>query len=150
MATLELTPPQTQHAIMANAIRALAMDAVQAANWFSKAATQGMPDAALEYGVLVFRGEGVQKDQVLGAKWLLIAANHGNAVAQNRMAKLYALGLGVKADAAEAAKWNILAKAGGRADAELDDAQSKLETSILKEAETRAAAFKPMAAPAKN
>ena len=46
---------------------------------------------------------------------------------------------------AEAAKWNILAKAGGRADAELDDAQSKLDPPILKEGLARAATFKPIA-----
>ena len=45
---------------------------------------------------------------------------------------------------------NILAKNGGRADAELDDAAEKLDASILKQAQARAAAFKPMAAPAKN
>ena len=124
--------------------------AIKAAEYFSKAALQGMPEAALEYGVLVFRGEGVEKDEALGAKWLLVAANHGNAIAQNRMAKLYATGRGVTADAVEAAKWNILAKAGGRPDQELDDGMAKLDPSIVKQAQARAAAFKPLAIGTQN
>ena len=63
----------------------------------------------------------------------------------NRMSRLYATGHGVTADPIEAAKWNILAKAGGRADQELDDGMAKLDPSILKQAQARVAAFKPMA-----
>ena len=47
MATTELTPPQVQHAMMANAIRALAMDAVQAANSGHPGAPMGMADMAV-------------------------------------------------------------------------------------------------------
>ena len=47
MATTELTSPQVQHAMMANAIRALAMDAVQAANSGHPGAPMGMADMAV-------------------------------------------------------------------------------------------------------
>ncbi len=128
--------------------KAVDKDAVKAAELFSKAAVQGMPEAALEYGVMVYRGEGVQKDEALGAKWLLIAAQHGNAVAQNRVARILALGVpGVRQDVIEAMKWNILAKKGGRGDQELDDAAAKADPGMLKDAETRAAAFKPLPDP---
>ena len=47
MATTELTPPHAQHDQMANAIRALAMDAVQAANSGHPGAPMGMADMAV-------------------------------------------------------------------------------------------------------
>jgi uncharacterized protein len=128
--------------------KAVDKDAAKAADLFSKAAVQGMPEAALEYGVMVYRGEGVQKDEALGAKWLLIAAQHGNAVAQNRVARILAIGVpGVRQDVIEAMKWNILAKKGGRGDQELDEAAAKADPGMLKDAVTRAAAFKPLPDP---
>ncbi len=116
---------------------------VAAAEWFAKAAAQGLTDAALDYGVLVFRGEGVEKDEKIGAQWMLIAARRGNVVAQNRVARLYAFGRGVAADPVEALKWNLLAAKGGRPDAELDTLLAKLAAEQKAEAEARAAAFKP-------
>jgi uncharacterized protein len=121
----------------------VAKDRLKAGEWFAKAAVQGLPDAALDYGIMVFRGEGVKKDEKIGAQWLLIAASRGNPVAQNRVARLYATGRGVEADPVEAAKWNILAAKGGRGDTWLDDYVKKLAPNILKDAEARAAAFKP-------
>ena len=124
---------------------------VKAGELFSKAALQGMPEAALEYGVLIFRGEGVQKDETLGAKWLLVAANHGNAVAMNRVARLYGMGdHGVAYDPIEAMKWNILAKAAGRGDIEMDAKMEKVDPADVKQAEARAAAFKPLPDPTAN
>jgi uncharacterized protein len=131
--------------------KAVDKNVVTAASWFSKAALQGMPEAALEYGVLIFRGEGVQKDETLGAEWLLVAANHGNAVAMNRMARLYGMGdHGVGYDPIEAMKWNILAKAGGRGDVEMDAKMEKVNPVDVKQAQERAAAFKPVADPTAN
>ena len=106
--------------------KALQKDPVAAADWLSRAAVKGMPEAALEYGVLVMRGEGVQRDEKIGVKWLLYAANRGHPVAQNRLARIYAAGLGVQADPVEAAKWNLLATKGGRPDATLDELMTKL------------------------
>ncbi|HLF21519.1 MAG TPA: tetratricopeptide repeat protein, partial [Aestuariivirga sp.] len=94
-------------------------------------------------GVLVFRGEGVEKDEKIGAEWMLVAARRGNPVAQNRVARLYAFGRGVAADPVEALKWNLLAAKGGRPDAELDTLLAKLTAGQKAEAEARATAFKP-------
>ena len=85
-----------------------------------------MPDAALDYGVLVFRGDGVQKDEKIGAQWLTVAAQRGNPVAQNRLARLYVAGKGVPLNMVEAAKWNLLARDGGKPDPELDQMLDKL------------------------
>jgi len=118
------------------------------AKWFTAAADKGNPRAQYNLALLHMDGEGVQKDEALGAKWLLIAAQHGNAVAQNRIARILAIGVpGVRQDVIEAMKWNILAKKGGRGDLELDDAATKADPGMLKDAETRAAAFKPLPDP---
>ena len=111
--------------------------------WLVKAAEQGYADAALDYGVLVFRGEGVQKDEKIGAQWLLVAAKRGNVVAENRVARLYAFGKGVAADPVEAMKWNILANKGGRPDAELDALFVNLTAEQKAQAQALADAFKP-------
>jgi TPR repeat protein len=44
-------------------------------NGLSKAALKGMPEAALEYGVLVIRGEGVERNIDIGIKWLRMPLN---------------------------------------------------------------------------
>ena len=116
-----------------------------AAEWFKRAALKGLPDAALDYGVLVFRGDGVQKDEKIGAQWLTVAAQRGNPVAQNRLARLYAAGKGVPLSLGEAAKWNLLARNGGKADPELDQLLDKLTPQERAEAEQQAKSFKPVA-----
>ncbi len=73
---------------------------------------QGMPEAALEYGVLVLRGEGVEQNMDIGTRWLRFAAEHGHPVAQKPSRRMYASGTGAKADPVEAAMWNILAERG--------------------------------------
>ncbi|MEI2686742.1 MAG: hypothetical protein V9G14_11235 [Cypionkella sp.] len=69
----------------------------------------------LDYGVLVFRGDGVKQDEKIGAQWLLLSARRGNVIAQNRVARLLAFGTGLAADPVEAQKWNLLAARAGRA-----------------------------------
>jgi TPR repeat protein len=120
---------------------------VTAADWLSRAAVKGSPEAALEYGVLVMRGDGVQRDEKIGLKWLLYAAKRGHPVAQNRLARIYAAGVGVTVDPVEAATWNLLASKGGRPDPTLDDFMAKLSPEQKLDAEKRAAAFEPAAAP---
>ena len=97
----------------------------------------------MDYGVLVFRGEGVQRNETVGAQWMLVSANHGNVVAQNRIARLYATGRGVALDPVEAMKWNILASKGGRADPWLDDFAGKQTPDLVKQAKAKADSFKP-------
>jgi TPR repeat protein len=97
----------------------------------------------LDYGVLVFRGEGVQQSEKIGAQWLLLSAKRGNIIAQNRVARLYAFGKGFPANPVEAMKWNILASRGGRGDAELDTILSTLPEAEKAKAVAAADAFKP-------
>ena len=118
---------------------------MKAASLIGEAADKGNPDAMMDYGVLVFRGEGVQQNEKIGAQWLVLAAKRGNPIAQNRVARLYLFGKGVDADPVEAMKWNILASKAGRGDAELDSMLAKLTDAQKQEAQTRADAFKPVA-----
>ena len=122
-------------------------DEIKAADLYLRAALQGLADAALDYGVMVFRGEGVQKDEKIGAEWLLVAARRGNPVAQNRVARLLAMGRGLRSDPVEAMKWNILASRAGRKDPDLDQLLAKLDPVQRAEAQARADAFKPVESP---
>jgi TPR repeat protein len=122
-------------------------DSVKAAALIGEAAQQGNADAMLDYGVLVFRGEGVKQDEKIGAQWLLLSARRGNVIAQNRLARVLAFGRGADSDPVEALKWHLLATRAGRGDAELDTLLGKLTETQKKEAEARADAFKPAAAP---
>ncbi len=98
----------------------------------------------MDYGVLVFRGEGVQKNEKIGAQWLLYAANTGNPIAQNRVARLYANGRGVEKNAIEAAKWHAIAIKNGRNDAWLDSFVDALNDNQRAEATKRANNFRPV------
>ena len=120
-------------------------DPIKAAALIGAAADKGNPDAMMDYGVLVFRGEGVQQDEKIGAQWLILSAKRGNPIAQNRVARLYLFGKGVAADPVEAMKWNILSAKSGRGDAELDSMMDKLTETQKQEAQARADAFTPLA-----
>ena len=119
---------------------------MKAASLIGEASDKGNSDAMMDYGVLVFRGEGVQQNEKIGAQWLILSAKRGNPIAQNRAARLYLFGKGVAADPVEAMKWNILAAKGGRGDAELDSMLAKLTDAQKQEAQARAEAFKPVGA----
>ncbi len=119
----------------------MAPNKIRAGEFFLKAAMQGMADAALEYGVMVFRGDGVEKNEAIGAQWLLVAAQRGNAIAQNRVARIYATGRGLKLDPVEAAKWHLLSLQAGRSDDWLDQFVGKLTDKQRGEAKARAEAW---------
>jgi hypothetical protein len=102
------------------------VDARLAAEWTARAADAGLADAQIEFGVMLFKGQGVAVDEARAAKLFRLAAEQGNAVAQNRLARLYANGVAVKADAVQAAKWHLLARAAGVSDFSLDIVLSKL------------------------
>jgi TPR repeat protein len=124
--------------------RGVEKNAIRAAALIGRAAEQGNSDAMLDYGVLVFRGEGVQRSEKIGAQWLLLSAKRGNVIAQNRVARLYAFGKGVPVDVVEAMKWNILATRGGRGDAELETMLATIPDAKKKEAQKLADEFKPV------
>ena len=78
--------------------------------------------AQVEYGVMLFNGEGVRKDEAAAAKMFLSAAEQGNPLAQNRLARIYAAGRGFPKNLVQAAKWHTLAVQQGIKDPWLDDA----------------------------
>jgi TPR repeat protein len=92
-----------------------------------KAAEAGVPEAQVEYGVMLFKGEGVAIDEKRAARMFRLSAERGNPVAQNRLARLYANGVAVgPADPVQAAKWHLLARESGVADFTLDVMLAKL------------------------
>ncbi|HET7851498.1 MAG TPA: tetratricopeptide repeat protein, partial [Methyloceanibacter sp.] len=107
--------------------RGVTKDRVKAAEWTGKAAEAGIPEAQVEYGVMLFKGEGVAVDEQRAAKMFRMSAEQGNPVAQNRLARLYANGVAVgPADPVQAAKWHLLAREAGVADFSLDILLAKL------------------------
>jgi TPR repeat protein len=80
----------------------------------------------VEYGVMLFKGEGVAVDEARAAGLFRKAAEQGNPVAQNRLARLYANGVVVAADPVQAAKWHLLAREAGVSDFSLDLVLAKL------------------------
>jgi len=89
----------------------------------------------VEYGVMLFKGEGVAADETRAAKLFRQAAEQGNPIAQNRLARLYANGVVVKADPVQAAKWHLLARGAGVSDFTLDLMLAKLTKEQRAEAE---------------
>jgi hypothetical protein len=88
-----------------------------AADWFRKAAAQGVPHAQWRLGKMLLDGrpkfaEGsvpVPKSADEGLNWIFLAANQGLDGAQHDLGYFYEQGLGVKQDYAEAYKWRKLA-----------------------------------------
>lgn len=100
-------------------------NAFEAATWIGKAANAGLPEAEVEYAVILLKDHSLpqeQRDKLRrrAVELLRSAARKGLTVAQNRLARCYLEGLGTAKDAFEAAKWHLVAKAGGHDDAELD------------------------------
>ena len=77
----------------------------EAAEWYSKAAEQGLAQAQYELAELCAKGQGVPEDQIKAAKLLRRAAERGYPKAQYKLAKSYFQGVGVSEDDAKAAYW---------------------------------------------
>ncbi len=77
----------------------------KAAEFFQKAASQGLPDAQYNLGALYERGLGVPKDPVRAVAWYRFAAKQGHAAAELSLGLAYANGAGVAQDYGEAARW---------------------------------------------
>ena len=82
-----------------------------AAEWFRKAAEQGLAEAQFNLGVLHATGRGVPRDHRQAARWYRSAAEQGHAHAQLNLGALCANGQGVARDYVEAYKWFKLAAA---------------------------------------
>ena len=103
----------------------------------------GLSAAQVEYGVMLFKGRGVEKDEKRAALLFRLAAEAGNPVAQNRLARLYANGVVFEPDQVQAAKWHLLARQAGVSDFSLDIALSQLTPEQRVEAEHSQCANQP-------
>ena len=64
----------------------VAKDDTQAAQWYRKAAQQGLPRAARFIGLLTAFGQGVEKDCAVAKNWLADAKAGGDTEAANYLA----------------------------------------------------------------
>lgn len=85
--------------------RGVGRDAKAAAEWFQKAAEQGLAPAQYRLGSLYEKGVGLDRDYVQARGWYQRAAQAGNARAMHNLAVLYAEGGEGKPDYAQAAQW---------------------------------------------
>jgi eukaryotic-like serine/threonine-protein kinase len=76
-----------------------------AAEWYRKAAEQGLAKARANLGTMYYEGNGLPKDPTAAALWFSRAASQGHARAQFSLARLYESGEGVSRDLAEARRW---------------------------------------------
>jgi len=88
-------------------------DSKLAAEWFRKAADQGLPGAQYYLGHLYDVGEGVEKNPELAVQWYQKAAEQGNPMAQTNLGVAYISGEGIKQDIILAYVWFSLAASQG-------------------------------------
>jgi len=77
----------------------------EAADWYDRAAKQGLPIAQFRLGAFYEKGFGVKKDLDVARRLYTAAAEAGNAKAMHNLAVLYAEGIDGKPDYQNAAKW---------------------------------------------
>jgi len=80
-------------------------DAVQARNWFLKAADQGNSTAQFWLGEMFSTGWGIPEDKARAAIWYRKAAEQGLATAQFALGNMYENGRGAPLNHKEAVKW---------------------------------------------
>ena len=98
----------------------------EAAEWFKKAADQGLANAQFNLGVAYLFGNGVPRDYGQAAEWFRKAADQGYASAQYKLGRMYVNGDGVARDYGQAASW--YRKAADQGDI---DAQNNLGTMYM-------------------
>lgn len=76
-----------------------------AAEWFRKAADQGLPEAEHNLAGLYFYGTGLPQDYQEALKWYRKAAEKGSTPSQSFLGWMYLNGKGVAPDYKEAMKW---------------------------------------------
>ena len=62
----------------------------KAADWFRKAAQQGLPQAQLQLGILLHQGLGIKADKFEAYVWLLLSLDAGNPAGSSDLAALEA------------------------------------------------------------
>lgn len=80
-------------------------EAVEAAQWFRRAADQGLAMAQNRLGFMYANGQGVPQDYSEAVSWFRKAAEQGLADAQHNLGMMYEKGHGVPQDDIEAVKW---------------------------------------------
>lgn len=84
-------------------------DAVKAAEWYCKAAEQGLAVAQYNLGYCYFHGIGVEEDGTKAAEWLRKAADQGDKDACSLLGRCYETGFGVEKSRSEADQWYLKA-----------------------------------------
>ena len=109
----------SQRAATAKVDQAAAIEAVE---WYSKAADQGHAQSQYQLAVLFSLGIGVETNKERAAFLMRLAASQGYPNAQYALGAMYAAGDGVAKDRDEAARWYAKAAEGGqeRADRALE------------------------------
>ena len=92
-------------------------DEAEAANWYRRAAEQGLAGAQYSLAALYVQGKGVSANENEAMKWYRLAAEQGDALAQYNLGMRYYEGRGVPPEPAQAYQWLSLAGAQGIADA---------------------------------
>jgi TPR repeat protein len=83
-----------------------AEDDAAAAEWYRRAAGQGVVEAMVNLGLIHELGRaGVARDPAEAARWYEEAGAAGNALAQYKLGEMYSTGTGVPQDFERAAEW---------------------------------------------
>lgn len=98
--------------------RGIPQNFAEAAEWFERAAKQGLVPAHFRLGGLYEKGLGVKKNLDTARRFYLTAGEAGNAKALHNLAVLYAEGIDGKPDYLSAAKWFRKAAGHGVADSQ--------------------------------
>jgi len=98
--------------------RGVPQNLAEAADWFDRAAKQGLVLAQFRLGGFYEKGFGVKKDLEAARRLYTSAAEAGNAKAMHNLAVLYAEGIDGKPDYPTAAKWFRQAAAYGLTDSQ--------------------------------
>lgn len=73
------------------------------------AAEQGLSEAKVSLGVMLFKGIGVERDVVQSVRWTTEAAQQGNSLGQYNLGVLYRYGEAIPKDLVRALMWFDLA-----------------------------------------
>lgn len=98
--------------------RGVPVDMEEAARWYERAASKGLPPAQFRYASLLEKGRGVKKDLTQARRLYLAAADKGNGKAMHNLAVLYAEGIDGKPDYSTAVQWFRKAAQRGIADSQ--------------------------------
>jgi hypothetical protein len=120
------------------------VDFTRAAEWYRRAAEQGLPSAQFNVGYGYAYGIGVEKDEAEAARWFERAATAGHGMAQESLGLAYLVGRGVEKDETRALMWLELAAESGQKDSAgaLVDLRKVLDESKQAEARQLAQAWR--------